>query len=491
MVNCSIRLPQRALIVVALVMLSKLFYRRLRPDIIFIWSLFLIALSQPLAVLGASFWLSFSAVSVLLLFFSPRVLVGAKRHSILAAQWVLFAGMAAPLVLFLGQISWLSILVNMFAVPLISLVTVPLCLLAGIGYFVWPSFAEVVWQWAGLSIAGMWYLFDYLPEDWGFFSFSIPTTGLVFLSMILAAFALLIPKGLLSRWLCLLPLVLLLLAHKPRVPLRLSVLDVGQGLAVIVEAQDKLMVYDTGPAYSKQFNAGSGVVAPFLRSRGVNRVEKLLISHGDKDHAGGFSGLTDTVEVKQALVTPGFFRDASELSKLSINIQKCHNSKRWAWPYYNPSTLDREWLYFDVLMPILEEPAQLLPDENNFSCVLLIRWRNKSILLTGDIEKSAESIFLQQYKLPPISVLVAPHHGSKTSSSRQFVDALKPQHVVFSAGFRHHFGHPHHLVVERYKASGARLWNTATEGGISFEWNKKGDLTIHTSRGDKPQFWWR
>jgi competence protein ComEC len=142
-------------------------------------------------------------------------------------------------------------------------------------------------------------------------------------------------------------------------------------------------------------------------------------------------------------------------------------------------------------MPIKKNLNHVIADENNFSCVLLVRWRDHSILLAGDIEKSAELIFLQHYNLPPVTVLLAPHHGSKTSSSKPFVDQLQPQHVVFSAGYRHHFGHPHIDVVNRYKASGSKLWNTASSGSVSFEWDINGDLEILTARKHKPEYWWR
>jgi competence protein ComEC len=124
---------------------------------------------------------------------------------------------------------------------------------------------------------------------------------------------------------------------------------------------------------------------------------------------------------------------------------------------------------FDVLIPIKSALSENLPDNNNASCVLLIRWRDKSFLLSGDIEKSAEFELLKRYKMPAITVLVAPHHGSQTSSSQAFVDQLQPAHVVFSAGYRHHFGHAHTNVVNRYKVLGSELWNTAIDGGISFE----------------------
>ena len=475
-----------------MIVLCRIFYLPLSAFGIFVWSLFLIALFQPLAVLSASFWLSFCAVLILVIFFSPRIILGSKFGQILAAQGILFVAMAAPLLLFIGQASWLGILVNIVAVPVVSIITVPLCLIASLFYFVWPFLADLLWHWAGLSITALWRLLDVLHHDWGLFNLPFPATGIILASLVLGACCWFIPRGIQSRWLFLLPFVLILLAHKPRLPLRVSVLDVGQGLAVVVEAGDRLLVYDTGPFYSPQFNAGSNVVAPFVRRRGYTSVETLVVSHGDMDHAGGFYGLNDSLQIKQSLLAPGYFDKVTRLAMIAgANISQCHSTRGWSWPVRGASYFTQEQIYFDVLMPIKKNLNQVIADENNFSCVLLVRWRDQSILLAGDIEKSAESIFLQHYNLPPVTVLVAPHHGSKTSSSKPFVDQLQPQHTVFSAGYRHHFGHPHIDVVDRYKASGSKLWNTASSGSISFEWDINGDLEILTARKHKPKYWWR
>jgi competence protein ComEC len=482
---------QRALIVVFLVMLPRIFYLPLRLDATFVWSLFLIALMQPLAVLGASFWLSFSAVMVLILYFSPRIFLGSKLAKIFTSQLVLFVGMAAPLVIFIGQVSWLSVLVNLFAVPVISLVTIPLCLLAGVMFFLLPSWADIIWQWASVSISALWSLLELMPKDWGLFNFAIPSSNILSIALMLAACCFIIPRGLVSRWLCILPLALLVVAYKPRPPLRLTVLDVGQGLAVVAEVGEKLLVYDTGPYYSSQFNAGSGVIAPYIKTRGLRAVDKLIISHGDMDHSGGFFGLNQSMDVKQNLLSPGYFDKVKNHSSLPNSILRCDSSRHWAWAYKSSFNEDVEWISFDVLMPFKVASKEKIPDDNNSSCVLLIRWRDRSILLSGDIEKSAEVELLKRYKLPDITVLVAPHHGSQTSSSQAFVDHLQPAHVVFSAGYRHHFGHPHSNVVNRYKVLGSELWNTAIDGGISFEWDDSGKLLIQTARGDGYQYWWR
>ena len=482
---------QRALIVVVMIILCRILYLPITAYGVFIWSLFLIALFQPLAVLSASFWLSFCAVLILMLFFSPRIFSGAKFRQIFAAQGILFVAMAAPILFFIGQTSWLGVLVNIVAVPVVSMVTVPLCLIAALTYFIWPSMADILWHWAGLSLTVLWRLLDVLPPGWGLFSLPFPATSMVFVSLVLAACYWFIPRGIKSRGLLLLPFMLLVVFHKARPPVRVSVLDVGQGLAVIVEASDRLLVYDTGPLYSPQFNAGSGVIAPFIRRRGYTAVETLVISHGDMDHAGGYFGLNDSLEVKQSLLAPGYFDKIAQTTSFdSKNISQCISGKSWSWPIRNDLYLAKEQIYFDVLMPIKSHSRQIIPDENNFSCILLIRWRDKGILLAGDIEKSAELLFLQHYKLPPLTLMVAPHHGSKTSSSRPFIGMLKPQHVVFSAGYRHHFGHPHKDVVDRYKTLGSTLWNTASSGSISFEWDINGDLNIVTARKGKAFYWW-
>jgi competence protein ComEC len=271
------------------------------------------------------------------------------------------------------------------------------------------------------------------------------------------------------------------------------VLDVGQGLAIVLELPEKLLVYDTGPAYSQQFDAGSGIVAPFLRYRGRSSVDKLLISHEDGDHAGGFYGLVNSIDIQQVVAGPGFFSlyqaAPDTTDKVMKNIQQCDQSQRWSWLYWNRRRKIYEPIYFSVLMPDRElSPFQ---SANNNSCVLLIRWREQRILLTGDIEKEAEQALLRDYQLQPVTLMTAPHHGSKTSSSQAFVDQLKPQYIVFSAGYRHQYGHPHRSVVNRYREVGSQLWNTAQHGAITFTWHSDKQLQISHSRSIESKYWWR
>ena len=232
------------------------------------------------------------------------------------------------------------------------------------------------------------------------------------------------------------------------------------------------------------------MVAPFVMHRGFKRIDKVVISHGDKDHSGGLDGLSRSMPVQETLLTPGYFAQTFNRHPF-LGLKKfCDSSKSWRWPYKNLSD-QTEWIFFDILWPTNSRDNRIIEDSNNNSCVLLIRWRDKAILLPGDIERRGERLLLENYQLPSVDLLVAPHHGSKTSSSQDFIEQLVPDHVVFSAGYRHHFGHPHKDVVSRYRVSGAELWSTAETGAVTFEWNHSGVLRILTAKDSKAHFWWR
>ena len=484
---------QRALIAVVVVMLSKLLFRRIEPYICMAWALVLIGIAQPLAIMSAGFWLSFVAVGLLLWWFTPWLSkhdMTSTKHSfslwrISSAQLALLAGMAIPLLFFMGRASWLAPLVNLVAVPWISFVSIPLSLLGVALLTVWPEGASRLWQWADYSVAPLWLFVDWLPASVGFMHapMAFDTWGVT--AALLAVVGLLLPRGLLpnvlpnvlpGRWLLLLPLLAVLICSKPQSPLRLTVLDVGQGLALVLETPDKTLVYDSGPNYGERFSAGSGIVAPYLWRSGRSQIDLLVVSHEDGDHAGGVDSLLASVKVKDVLVGPGF---------VAKNYRRCVAGQRWEWG----EGLDR--VSFEILSP---SPSSAI-EGNNSSCVLLIRWRDQTILLPGDIEHSVEA-HLQRSpfsKLPltPVTVMLAPHHGSQTSSTQGFVDRVRPAHVVFSSGYRHQFGHPHSAVVDRYRSVKSQRWLTSEQGAISFVWNQQGVLKVGPTRTSRPDRWWR
>ena len=516
---------QRALIAVAVVVIAKLCFRRIQPFVCLVWALTLIALLQPLAALSAGFWLSFTAVAILIAWFSPwqsRDSWWPKKRTV-SAQLALLAIMSVPLLFFIGRLSWLAPLVNLVAVPWVSLVTVPSVLLGCLLLPFSAGTAEAIWELSDWSVGMLWIFLDLFPGDQGFLVSPVGTSGLVLLTALLAGLCFMLPRQLSAKWFGVLPLALLLLfSERPKFGLRVTVLDVGQGLAVVVETDQGSLLYDSGAQFSRAFSAGSGIVAPFLWQRGWSSINTTVISHEDGDHSGGFAALQLVLPSREIITGPGV--NFSETVLQGQNVAVCNAGTQWRWGE----------VLFEILSPTsLVEPithksgvdisgadlmgaslsgsslsASSFKSGNNSSCVVRIHWRDVQVLLPGDIERAAEYQLIESGRLdgPQIDLLVAPHHGSKTSSTPKFVQQLSPKHVVFSAGYQHHFGHPHPSVTKAYSAVGSRTWNTADQDAITFEWFPSEELTeeridepsekrseelrITTARG-QAQRWWR
>ena len=279
------------------------------------------------------------------------------------------------------------------------------------------------------------------------------------------------------------PLLLLLTFPSRRILLQVTVLDLGQGLAVTVETENLTLVYDSGNQFSEQFSTGSGIVAPYLWQRGRGQLDATIISHEDGDHSGGYPSLEQVLPSQRLLVGPAVMFD-DKLQQQIIKERKitvCQRGQSWHW---------------DGVDFLLLGPANRSTAGNISSCVLQLVFktpagREVTVLLPGDIERSAELAFLQEAKLnSSVDLVVAPHHGSRTSSTAAFVEHLTPGHVVFSTGYRHHFNHPHPAIVARYRQQGSMLWDTGEQGAIKFRWLRSGELQIDAAR-DRQRRWWR
>jgi competence protein ComEC len=494
---------QRALIAIVVVMLASLVYRRITPWACLMWTLLIIAIMQPLAVLSAGFWLSFTAVATLIGWFYPWA-SSDKNFRVkrtLTVQLALLGLMSLPLFIFIGRISWLAPMVNILIIPLVSLVTVPLALLGVVGLMINQRIANSIWILADWSIMPIQWLLDIIPSSYGFLSLPVIMHWTILATIFMAGLGALLPIPKAFKIVCVIPLGLALLAPSPDNRLQVTVLDVGQGLAVVVERGDRVLVYDAGPRYSESFDAGAGIIVPYLHSRGRRSVDKVIISHEDNDHSGGAFSLINALSPRDVLVGPGFVADLADSfqksNKDSLRHSPCAAGEKWFWPSVEPNDSDEDAnrVYFEMIWPTHDSPT----DGNDSSCVLQITWRDQTILLTGDIEARAERRIIADNLIEAanLSLLVAPHHGSKTSSTAQFVSAVMPKHVIFSSGHRHHFGHPHSDVVARYRAAGSKLWRTAEQGALSFSWNQRGDLRIVAARDEgfpeclSCSVWWR
>ena len=435
---------QRACVMVGLVLLWRLRFRHLG-----IWWPLLLAFNsvlilEPLASLQPGFWLSFAAVAVLGLTFGGRLGRWSAWQAWTRPQWLIAIGLF-PVLLVLGlPISLSAPLANLFAVPWISLVVLPLALL-GTALLAVPFVgAGLLWL-AGGALDG---LFNALALLAGQLPAWIPAEvpmGYWLVSLV-GAVLLLLPKGVPFR---LLGWPMLLLAvFPPREPVphgQVDVLqlDVGQGLALILRTRHHTLLYDAGPR-SGAVDLGARVVLPSLKRLGVDALDMMLLSHADADHAGGAAAVARGLSIKRVV------GGETEGLPALLDTQPCISGEQWAWDGVSFEL----WQWPDAV------------DGNPKSCVLHVQANGERLLLTGDIDRAAEQAFLASTLAVPTDWLQAPHHGSRSSSSWPFLQRLAPKSVLISRGRGNAFGHPHPQVVERYQALGTQVYDSAEQGAV-------------------------
>ena len=419
-------------------------------------ALIAILLVDPLAVLAAGFWLSFVGVAFLILFLQSRGRGWRAFVQELSAGQLLMTVALLPLTLwFFGQASLVGAVSNLIAVPLVSFVIVPCALLGMLLLAVCPPLATPVLWLAAHIVHAQWWLLERMAS-WPGAQWYLPLVQpYALLLAVVGALWLFLPRGVPLRWLgCLLFLPLLL---PPRgVPangaFQLWVLDVGQGLSVLLRTHDHVLLYDAGARYPSGFDLGDAVVLPSLHALGVNRLDMLMISHGDNDHAGGATAIAEAF--------PRALRLAGEPARMHVPMTQCVAGQSWQW----------DGVRFRVLSP---GPGGGNRD-NDSSCVVLVEGGGGRVLLTGDISSKVEPAVALALGAGPPPVLLVPHHGSKTSSGAPFIAALKPPLALVSAGWRNRFRHPRPEVLARYDDAGVPLYNTAEQGALEVDFPADG-----------------
>ena len=462
---------QRALIMVAVTMLALFTNRFVSPGRVLALALLLVLLFDPLAVLAAGFWLSFAAVAVIFYGLGGHLGRLSRWQQGLKIQWWISVGLF-PLVLMLFQkASLVAPLANFVAVPLVGLLVVPLALSGSVLLPVFPDFA------AGLLSLAVW-LMDQLENglnllsQWPFASWSgVVSNAWVGLLALIGVLLVLAPRGWPGRWpgmILLLPLLFTL----PPVPdagtARFTLLDVGQGLSAVVQTRHHALVFDTGPRFSPRFDTGRAVVLPYLRQMGIRRIDRLIFSHGDRDHIGGATSVLANMKVGEIL--------SSVADKFSTYAARdCKRGESWEW----------DGVRFDILHPATEAESK----RNDASCVLKITAGDEAVLLPGDIEKAAERrLVKRQAQTLAAEILVAPHHGSNTSSTPAFIDAVSPRYVLFPVGYRNRYHFPRPEVMARYRSRHITALQTDATGAIGFLLGA-GKLAPHRYRQEKRRYW--
>lgn len=492
---------QRALVGLMVVLSARLFYRRVDPWLCVCVALSIIAFLQPFAILGAGFWLSFTAVAALVGWFHPWHRSGGRISTrFISAQFILVVVMLLPLTLFIGRASWIAPLINMIAIPVVSIGIVPAGL-AGVIMLPWSQdIAQGIWQLSTYAITPLEFLVLKLPQSVGFFSLPVILSLPVIVSIILACGVIYLPIKNMLRIICLLPLISIVFYPKSTDSVRLTVLDVGQGLSVVLEVGDKTMIYDTGPSFGESYNAGAAIIQPHLQSRAGREPDLIVVSHEDTDHSGGLWSLIHAFPSATLIHGPGVNINSKVIDGgggKQLKSRICTKGQVQQWPVksFLKSSEKQSTMSLSFLWPPMGEPR----GGNDSSCVLLLSWSGNSILLTGDITEVVEKQLIKSewLKSASINLLIAPHHGSKTSSSKEFIQHISPQHVVFSSGYKHHYRHPHRDVVARYKRNGTEIWSTAIHGAITFTWSERKMPAIELRRGAPfsscmtCRAWWR
>ncbi len=434
-----------------------------------------VLIPDPWAAVSAGFWLSFGAVALILFVTAHRVRPPHWLAQYSTVQWAMTVGLTPLLLALFQQVSLVSPLANALAIPLVSLIVVPLTLLGAALPIEMPLWLAHIamdgtmhfLEWLNALPQAVWT--QHAPPQW------------TIAAAMLGAFWILLPRGFPARWLgfpLMLPMFLNAPAPPPPGTLRLIVFDVGQGLAVAAQTRNHALLYDTGPDFSGEADSGNRILAPALRAAGIGRLDGLMLSHDDLDHTGGTASLMQAMPV--GWISSPLSPD-HELLQQAKDTRPCLDGQSWEW----------DGVMFELLHP---EPgngrrSKAKHHDNDQSCVLRISTGDQHILLAGDIEKDTEQRLLRLHadKLPA-SLLVVPHHGSKSSSGYDFVATVLPDYAAFTVGYRNRFGHPKKEVLQRYADSGAQLLRSDEDGAILVEMDARG-MKVERYRKTHARYW--
>lgn len=446
---------QRTLFMLATLALAFWGRRPPRPFSALLWALAVVLLADPWAVLSAGFWLSFGAMAAILWVSFGRVAVPDKLRGWLTVQAAVTLALAPALLLLFQQVSLISPFANAVAIPVVSWLVTPLALLGVAAPPLWHLAAGLM-AWLGQALAWA----AALPGAVA----TLPAPGgWAVLLAVIGVLWMLLPRGFPARGVgALLCLPLLFPPAEDPAPgtFRADVIDVGQGTAILIRTARHQLLYDTGAAFADS-DAGERIVGPYLRASGVARLSGIVVSHDDSDHSGGLRSVLR--DIPAGWLLHGLPAD-SLLLRNTPAPRPCARGQRWEW----------DGVRFAVLNPAPAARAQGNRRDNDFSCVLRVSVGGHSLLITGDAERRGELELLESGQDVAATVLVAGHHGSRSSSIAEFVERVNPRLVVFTAGYRNRFGHPHPEVLARFRAQQSKILRSDRGGLIRLTFGEAG-----------------
>jgi competence protein ComEC len=451
--------------------------RSLSSWLVLLWALTVVLIIDPWAAVSVGFWFSFSAVAILIYVTQGRVAPQSPGYVALKTQAAVTLGLAPIAITFFQQVSWIGPLANAVAIPLVTFLVVPLTLIwlvLPIDALLYVAHALIATLAAGLQwfttvASPLWQ--QHAPPSW---AIALAVLGVAWL---------LAPRVVPHRWmgaLWCLPVFTVTPSTPSFGEFRATVLDIGQGTAVVVRTQTRTLVYDTGPRWTDETDAGSRLIAPYLRASGSGHIDGLVVSHLDLDHSGGANSLIRGMPIEWLLTS--VFENAEIVAtarERNVEVFACQTGQSWTW----------DGVRFDVLHPRAESYRDAKQKTNDRSCVIKVTARSASLLLTGDVEAAGEHALMQsQASQLRADALLIPHHGSTTSSTDAFLDAVQPKLALINAGYRNRFGHPRETVLDRYRTRKIEIHRTDWHGAITIE-SRDGFASPRRERDARQRYW--
>ncbi|MEO8935557.1 MAG: DNA internalization-related competence protein ComEC/Rec2 [Burkholderiaceae bacterium] len=483
---------QRTLYMIAVVAVALWMHRLSSVSRVLCIALAIVVTFDPWAVMGSGFWLSFCAVTSIFYVTTGRLApapidASPMRRAMRAlraaarVQWAVTLALTPLTLLFFYQVSLISPLANAIAIPLVSFVVTPLALAGAVlPAFVGGALLYAAHGLVALLAAWLQWLSATRIAVW---SGAAPSTASFVCAMIGVVWWL-APRGLPQRWTGALWMVPLFAWPSDRPgpgDVRMTALDIGQGTSILLETRTTTVLYDTGPAYAPDNDAGNRIIVPFLRGHGIGRLDTMIVSHNDNDHSGGALSVLHSVAVGRVFSSLEF---TTPVVRASPQHRRCESDQSWT----------SDGVRFQMLAPgpdiyaTREGKAQAKP--NARSCVLRVEARGRVLLLTADIEKAQESALIERRQGAIASdVLLVPHHGSRTSSTASFLDAVHPRIAIVQAGYLNRFGHPRADVLARYAARGIPVLRNDRDGAITVVVDG-GGIAVDRYRWSHRRYWY-
>lgn len=499
---------RRTFVMLAVIACAYLLRLPLNASRVLAAAAFVVVALDPWAVISAGFWLSYAAVAVLMAgagwqgrMTTRHVLSGRRRFTqgarrALGLQLTITAGLMPLLAWLFHEVSLIAPLVNAYAIAIVSFLVTPLSLLLAVAALL-PGMeataAAIAWLGHGVLSAMM------VPTVWlgtlPMASVPIPAAPLFWTSFgMLGLVWALLPRGMPGRrlgWLAMAPALIWQPARPPLGGWDLYALDVGQAGAIVLRTAKHTVLFDTGVRSSPSSDSGTRVIRPFLQAIGVTSLDVMVVSHEDIDHAGGVRSILESMQVQQAYsafdLAAYLAREArllgisGQLPSMPLSSIRCEYGERW----------HVDEVEFHFLWPLANEGSSSLGQgkkkKNDQGCVLMVRGKYHSALLTGDIGSQTEQTLVNRTLLP-VDIVLAAHHGSKTSSSRALTRATQAQHVLAQVGAWSRYGHPHAEVESRWTESGSQFWRTDRHGALTVQ-SREGTLLLRAERQAAKRYW--